>query len=79
MDWEYADYILLTGKERTKRLKQHVLEVSQAIKTGYLSRSGGDGWAISRHNLDNYLRSLKEELSEMTPTVRPKAAFYGLK
>lgn len=54
MNWEHADYILEANtKKRTAKLRQHILEVSQALRD-YTSRSGADGWSISRQSLDNY-------------------------
>jgi hypothetical protein len=77
--FQYADYILHNGKARVERLKLHIVEITQEIKTGFLSRSNGDGWAFSKHNLHTMLSELKRELQDLEPSKRPQSAFMGMR
>jgi len=78
MTWEHADYIVLEGTDKIERLRLHIVEVAQALRD-FTARSGADGWSFTRQSLDGYLRSLKDELEQISPSIRPTSAFIGLR
>ena len=63
MAWIYSDYLSETTPP-TKRAKLvlHIQEIADAL-ANFKTRSSADGWNYSRYDLQQYLDSLKKELS----------------
>ncbi len=65
MAWNFADWILeSTSSAKTAKLKQHIVEVSQALADP--TSQTVDGLSYTKQGLRDYLNDLKKELGDMS-------------
>lgn len=63
MAWTYTDYLSeTTAASKRAKLVLHIQEVADAL-ANFKTRAGADGWSYTRYDLQQYLDSLKKELT----------------
>jgi len=75
---DYADYDQYTGAARLARLQLHITEVRQQMLATTNLSVAADGKAMTKKDLESYLRGLKDEESSLLASVGTRAGGRSL-